>query len=193
MELPNITAVVGVSGVGKSSAIDRIKTRVPLLHIQASGLLKKAFAKRGLAPSSEDLRFGAVTSNQALLIEEFEAELSEVTDVSKPVVLDCHVVIEGSGEVVNIGADVFRGLRVSRFIFLEDTPGELAARRRRDQSRLRNELSLAELKELQDLSRARAQTIAHELGVPFFKSSSQDSIRLAYLISGAADETPDTT
>lgn len=69
-------AILGLSGVGKSTLIGKIRDTVPLLHLQASALIKAEQAHREKSPdSSEALRTGAVIDNQLLMVRPTDGKL----------------------------------------------------------------------------------------------------------------------
>lgn len=159
-------AVLGLSGVGKSTLIARIRETLPLMHLQASELIKAEQAHRATNPdSSEALRTGAVIDNQVLLIAAFQRE-AEATDL--PIVFDGHSVIDGHEGLIEIPSSVFSALRLDAICFLADDPSVIADRRRTDLNRERPYREIATLRRHQDVSEATARRIATEVKLPFY-------------------------
>ena len=67
-----VLAIVGLSGLGKSTIISELETATPLRHFAASVLIKSelALCKSQIA-TSEELRSGPVVDNQVLLASAF--------------------------------------------------------------------------------------------------------------------------
>lgn len=158
-----VVAVVGISGVGKSTCIRRWAERFPLMHVQASALIKAEQAARNQeVHSSEDLRLGPVLDNQALLLSAFRRTTEGYRGL---VIFDGHTLIDGVNGPTPIPASVFQDLGCERIIFVHDTASAIAERRIKDRQRIRPQLSVEELNSHQDLALATAKEIADELGI----------------------------
>lgn len=165
-------ALLGISGVGKSTLIGRLGERLPVLHLQASALIKAEQAYRAQHPdSSEMLRTGAVIDNQELMIAAF---LRETFGSEIPVVFDGHSIIDGREGLIEIPAGVFAALNLDAICFLSADPEEIAERRRMDVHRPRPTRDAATLTEHQRIAREAAQRIAATLGCPFAEISSNE-------------------
>lgn len=159
--MSKVVAVVGLSGVGKTSLITRIASELPLKHIQASTIIKQEQAMRQTeALTSEQLRLGDVLQNQFLLIDGFHRAIG---GTDKLIVLDGHVLIDGRDGVVEVPTDVFRRIGCQQFLIIEDEANRIYERRRSDSSRSRPVRSLAELCDQQRHSTQWAKQIASEL------------------------------
>lgn len=158
-------ALLGLSGTGKSTLIGKVLEQVPLLHLQASALIKDEQAYRAQLPdTSEALRTGPVISNQELMIAAFQRA---ATATSLPVVFDGHSVIDGRDGIVEIPSAVFAALGVEAICFLDVDPELIAYRRLSDTGRPRPHRNAETLASHQQAARAAAARIAHELGKPF--------------------------
>ncbi|HXS50202.1 MAG TPA: AAA family ATPase [Sphingomicrobium sp.] len=179
-----VLAVVGLSGVGKTTAINRLADKVPFLHLQASALIQAERVARGYAgTSSEDLRRGPVLDNQSLLICGFR-RASE--DHHGLVVLDGHVLIDSDNGMIKIPSSVFGDIGCDHIAVLTDDPHEIWQRRRNDVSRKRPSRSVQDLNEQQELICIVAAQIAGELGIHITEHSSSDG-SLMELIFGMAN------
>lgn len=158
-------SVLGLSGVGKSTLIGRIQETIPLVHLQASGLIKAEQAYRAQNPgTSEALRTGAVIDNQALMIAAFQREAAAT---KLPIIFDGHSVIDGSDGLIEIPSTVFRELGLDAICFLAADPYLIAERRRADVERKRPFRDVATLQDHQKIAEAAARRIATEVERPF--------------------------
>ena len=120
---------------GKSTLIGRLNKRTPLLHLQASALIKAEQAYRVQSPdSSESLRTGAVLDNQALMIAAFQRITA---DVEVPIVFDGHSIIDSDDGLVEIPPSVFAELSLDAIFYLSAVPHIIAKRRLADTADVR--------------------------------------------------------
>ncbi len=175
-------ALLGLSGVGKSTLLRALAERVAFMHLQASDLIKAEQAYRHAQPqSSEALRTGAVLANQALLIAGFHRAAAGAT---APVVFDGHSIIDGRDGVIEIPGEVFAALDLAAISFLQADPATIAARRSHDTVRqrpLHDEVTLAEHQERAIIVARRA---ADAIGCPFQILMSDDIGIIERLIVG---------
>ena len=163
-------ALLGLSGVGKSTLVRRLGQRLPLLHLQASALIKAEQAHRMQdADSSEALRTGAVIGNQQLMIA---AYMRETAGITPPVVFDGHSIIDGRDGLIEIPAEVFAALNLDAIFYLSARPNVIAERRQADVDRLRPARDAATLAGHQRIARESARAIAAEIGCKFVEISS---------------------
>lgn len=175
-------ALLGLSGVGKSTLIGRVAVHTPLLHLQASSLIKAEQQNRAQAPdTSEALRTGPVLDNQALMIAAFE-RLTRTTTL--PVVFDGHSLIDGRDGLLEIPSTVFAALSLDAIAFLAADPAAIFERRRLDAGRERPARDLATLAQHQSLAEAAARRIADDIGRPFHPLDGDPIGRLASLLAG---------
>jgi adenylate kinase len=166
-------AFLGLSGVGKSTLIGRLNKQTPLLHLQASALIKAEQAYRAQFPdSSESLRTGAVLDNQALMIAAFQRT---TTDVEVPIVFDGHSVIDSRDGLVEIPASVFAELSLDAIFYLSAAPHIIAKRRLADTARKRPIRDSETLAEHQRIAIDAAQRIAEQIGCTFIQISDGDT------------------
>jgi len=140
-------AIIGISGVGKTTLVSSIKDSLSFRHLEASQLLKNEFAYKSIgSPSSEDLRQGDILGNQAILLRSFRRDTDGYDGL---VVFDGHILIDGRDGVVEIPEDVFRKLGVRKFVFVQAAADDIARRRSSDTQRTRPERGITEIAEQQ--------------------------------------------
>ncbi|HEY8264915.1 MAG TPA: AAA family ATPase [Methyloceanibacter sp.] len=155
-------ALTGVSGVGKSTLVRALSTAIPLEHLQASALIREGRNATGDMVTQDQLRLINLDENQRLLVAGFKLVTASKRGL---VILDAHTVIEKGDELAPIDAAVFKAIKISAMIFLEDDPKAIAKRRRSDASRIRPLPNVDRLGQIQDFAREQAFMICHELGV----------------------------
>src|SRR5690242_8893414 len=113
---PPVVAVAGLSGVGKSTLLTRLKNAIPMQILQASALIKEARASRdGESLTLDALRAVDLDENQRLLAQGFARRVDRAASL---VVLDCHTVIETPGGLIRIDPRVFDLMNVRAMVFL---------------------------------------------------------------------------
>ena len=166
-----VIAIVGLSGVGKSTLIAAVSDHTPFLHLQASALIKAEQEFRAsLKQNSEELRLGAVLSNQSLLVAAF---LRATKDVTGLVVFDSHTLIDGKDGLVQIPASVFADVGCKHMAVILDEPSKISDRRRTDVARSRPFPPESALAEHQELALKAARRIAQALSIPITIHSPQ--------------------
>jgi adenylate kinase len=167
-----VLAVVGLSGVGKTTVIRRVADKLSFLHLQASALIQAERIARGYAgTSSEDLRCGPVLDNQSLLVCGFRRASEDHLGL---VVLDAHVLVDTDNGIVKIPSAVFADIGCDHIAVLTDDPLEIWQRRCNDVGRKRPSRSVQDLHEQQELVRAGSAQIAAELGIHISEHSLAD-------------------
>lgn len=176
-------ALLGLSGVGKSTLLSMLAERVAFTHLQASDLIKAEQAYRDAQPqSSEALRTGAVLENQALLIAGFHRAAESST---APIVFDGHSIIDGRDGLIEIPGEVFAALDLAAISFLQADPATIVARRRHDTARQRPVRDEATLADHQAWAIAVARRAADAICCPFQILTSDDIGLIERLIIGS--------
>jgi adenylate kinase len=158
-----IIAFTGISGVGKTTFLARLK-KPSMQILQAGEMIKSARQTFGQTVSAvDDLRSADLGVNQDLLVAEF-VRLKD--RLAKIIVLDCHVLIEAESGLSRVEVDVFESIGITGMIFLRGSPEEIVRRREVDRSRRRPVGLASELEEIQEMARAHAQFMCDLLRVP---------------------------
>lgn len=181
MKNNSVVAVFGLSGVGKSWLIGRFVKRCPVLHVQASQLMRDAKAAlSGLNITSEQLRTGAVLDNQALLVQAF----SDVRAMAnQPIIFDGHCVVDNGVELLEIPVEVIDRLSVNSIVFIEGLPKEIVDRRRNDPTRVRPNRSEIEIYTHQQKAKEVCELYSKRLNVPLVIVSAGDEDMFAKTLS----------
>lgn len=154
-----LVAVTGVSGVGKTTVLNKLAATLDFQLLRASALISEA----GGRTEHAGLRSNAA-SNQELLLWGFERARNPS---AAAIVLDAHTVLDTSEGIVPIDPAIFASLNIDRLVMLCDDPQAICERREGDASRGRPQRSPAEIAEYQEACWVHCCRIAQILDVPF--------------------------
>jgi adenylate kinase len=163
---PTIVALTGLSGVGKSTLLAAITSRMRFQHLQASALIKRGREiVLGQAVEQDQLRYSDLDENQRLLAQGLEASLDPASQL---VVLDSHTVIEWENGHFLVESGVFAVAGIAGMIFLRDEAQEIVKRRANDQSRVRPRKDAADIARVQADAVTQAELICRKVGKPLY-------------------------
>lgn len=161
----NIIAIFGISGVGKTTLIQKLCQDNPnYVHLQAGTLIRRALKNI----PRDQLRITSseqIIKNQYLLIDEFWKEIEEQKHIN--VIFDGHSIIDNNQGIIQIPSDVIKGLKPKKIVFIEDNPEAIFDRKMMDHTRDRSGISPDILREQQDKALTQAKIYADELSLPF--------------------------
>jgi adenylate kinase len=172
-----IIAIVGLSGVGKSTIISKIPSYIRFQSLSASELIK---AQKETYTNHDELRFHDINDNQRLLIDGFKRKKDSSLGA---IILDGHTVIETPNGLVGLPASVFGAMGVNHIIFLIEKEELIFERRARDKSRNRSTVTQAELLEIQKHAVEITTKIALELRIPLTILTADNSSELHRILS----------
>jgi adenylate kinase len=159
--------IAGVHGVGKTTMCKANSLKEPIMYQAASSLIKKAKAD-AIAVNSKNVK--DIAGNQELLI----AEVSKILMSGNHLLLDGHFVLLKDNKPQPLDTKIFSNLNISAIIAIYEK-AELIEER----TKIRDSMSLPVdvISAFQELELSRAEDVAKELGLPFFKikSGNQDS------------------
>ncbi len=155
-----IVALTGISGVGKTTFLERLKEHLVFQHLTGGSLI--AAARDHEAPKRDELRYADLDENQRLLIHGFALARDLAAEI---VILDGHVVIDTDTGLTKLPTNVFRQLGVASMVHLETDPARIAANRAGDNARERPIYDIDTLAAQQEASREHAKKIAAELDI----------------------------
>ena len=180
-----VIALVGLSGVGKSTLLDNVGKKVSFHHLQASQLIKDELKRKSsVTLTSEELRNDPIIDNQGHLITAFRRETTMCNGL---IVLDGHVLVDAPDGLIEIPAAVFGELGVTHFVVIQERPCRIFKQRLRDATRTRPERTESELAEHQRLSILATTNIALELGCPVSLLTPQHEDELACILASESD------
>lgn len=159
----DVVALVGLSGVGKSTLLRHIAADIEFTHLEASQLIKSELQLQMKSRTSEELRKGNIAGNQHLLISGFQRAVGTRPG---PFVVDGHVLIDTDTGIVEIASSVFEALGVELFCFVQAAPEQIVEQRLADAQRSRPNRTADEIAAQQDLGLIVCGRIARRLGVP---------------------------
>lgn len=159
-----VIALVGISGVGKSTLLHALSTTTEFQHLQASGLIREARATATTGHVTGDsLRLADIDENQRLLVEGFKGARH---GAARLIVLDGHTVIDAPAGLQLIAPEVFAAIGVTQFVFLADLPTEIHRRRASDTSKSRPARTAAELEQHQNSALQQTLKVSLRMSVP---------------------------
>jgi adenylate kinase len=162
--MPEVAAVFGPSGVGKSWLISRYVASTRIRHIQASQLLRGAkAASSGRSVTSEELRAGAVLDNQELLVAALARERA-VSD--SPIIFDGHCVVDNGAELTEIPVKVIDAFGLSGIVFVQGDSQLILTQRTNDNTKVRPVRSVEEIGHHQQQALSVCGEYARQLRVP---------------------------
>lgn len=174
-------ALLGISGVGKSTFLKSLNGKISFVHAGASTLIKNEIIRQAQeSKSSEELRVGNTDKNQQLLISAYRRLADNSAD---RVVLGSHSIIDKGTHVDKVEIEVFKQLGFDLLIVLVADPNKIANQRQKDQGRSRPQSSLDKILMHQNLSNEHAIVIALELGIPCVIVSQEQVGFVAELLS----------
>lgn len=181
-EQHNIIIIAGLSGVGKTWAINQLKRVTDTFtHFSAGSLIKEGL---GIANRDElrKLSSNEIIQNQYLLVEQLHEELKNIKEGGL-VFLDAHMLIDSGEAVLEVPFEIFERIKPSKLIFLHEKPEIILNRRASDSSRKRPERTLEQLDEQQQRSIHNVKIYARELNIPYLLVPASDIKDMLVLVS----------
>lgn len=174
-----IVAFTGISGVGKTTFLEKLAKKVSFQHLTGGSLI--AAARQADADQRDAVRYADLDENQQLLIDGFFVTCDPQVEL---VIMDGHVVIDGGNNLTELPSTVFRALGISLMAHLEADSDRIVANRSLDTSRSRPTYASETLYQHQSTSRNHASSIARELGIGFHIVTHSDVDEFATTLSG---------
>ena len=158
-----VIAVVGVSGVGKTTFIKKASNQFAFQHLSAGSLISLEKNRRKEYVNRDGLRLEDILDNQELLIEGFHRVSDKTASL---IILDGHTVIDTPQGLEPIPCAVFAKLKIDGIVFLKGDPSVILRQRSEDKNRNRPNLTVAQIAEQQERSLSITRDICNELSVP---------------------------
>jgi adenylate kinase len=179
-----IIALLGISGVGKTTFLRRAQQEMAFQHLTAGTLIASA---RDVDVDRDLLRFQQIHHNQQRLLAGMAIMKDPNADL---IVLDGHAVIDSAVGLVSVGHQVFGSLGVCGIAHLEAEPALIKRNRDNDSSRDRPHHDTEELYRHQEISAGVSQRIADTLAVPFVRLADDMAAFLAFARQAIATSEP---
>jgi adenylate kinase len=159
-----VIGVFGVSGVGKTTLIERVLEQERAWVRISAGSLIEQHLPNVTRDSLRTLTTEQIISNQEAIIRGL-AEQRKTTDA--PLALfDGHLLVDTGRSSLEVPLDVVRRLELEGMVFVHDVPHHIARRRTSDPKRTCAGRFENEIAEEQVRSRAIAESYASQLRVP---------------------------
>lgn len=179
MRRGRVVAVLGLSGVGKTTLLKNARQRFTFAHLQAGELIElEKRERKGESVARDLLREASIEDNQTLLIGGF----LRLAPNEGLIVLDGHAVVDTPSGLVEIPPSVFSAIDVSGLVVIVDDVERIVSRRRSDPRRTRPIRSPEELARHQERSILAATHVALALGVPVFVVPLDDRLDMVRLL-----------
>lgn len=141
--------IAGVAGVGKTTVLELVSKGAKYDIVNFGTLMTEMAKELGLVSSRDELRKLSVDT-QTNLQKKASAAIGKMDDV----IIDTHMAIKSPGGYLpGLPEWVIRELKVSSYFLLEADPQVISTRRNTDQSRTRDEDSVEQIQEHQDVNR----------------------------------------
>ena len=166
MGIARVIAVFGLSGVGKSTTLQRVVAESGGLAavVNAGTLIGRRTLSNRLGETLRLLPAERIQHNQEILIEELARERTTVG--AQVLLLDGHCVIDNGDQLVPIPIEIIERLDLAALVFLQEGAEKIRARRLSDEKRTRPDLSSTELDKQQRHALDVCSGYASELGLP---------------------------
>ncbi len=169
-----IVAFTGISGVGKTTFLQKLCEHIPFQHMIGGSLI--SVAREAAHEDRDRLRHADLDENQGLLIQGFALSRDPAALL---VIMDGHVVIDSTDGIQEIPTAVFERLSITLMVHLEADPMLIWQNRASDKVRDRPVYSADVLSAHQERSRKRAIAIARTLAIEYLDVSHGDVTTLA--------------
>ncbi len=141
--------ISGIPGVGKSTILDSVSKKVDYKIINFGSLMFDIAKKEGLVNSRDDIRKLNIE-----LQKNIQKFTSNVLGKMDNIIIDTHMSIKSPyGYLPGLPEWVLNELNVSSFFLIESKPDEIRERRKNDETRLRDDDTLDDIKEHQEINR----------------------------------------
>ncbi len=172
-----IIAFTGISGVGKTTFLQRLRGYIAFQHLTGGSLISEA--RQETDETRDRLRLADLDENQRLLIRGFALARDPEAGL---IIVDGHVVIDHSNGIQDVPATVFERLGTTLMVHLEADPNLILRNRTGDIARDRPVYSVEVISSHQELSRMRALDISRILNIEYIMVKHDDVLALATLL-----------
>lgn len=174
--------VVGIPGVGKTTVVEKLRSRLEGAKLVTFGTVMFEEATRRRWVKGRDEMRKLPIDRQSRLQRFASAKISKMAD--RIVLVDTHLFIRTKeGFWPGLPFDVARVLKPTHLILVEASPEEVAARRAKDAARARDKVIVEELEKETQLGRTYLSAVSTLTGAPMLIVRNEE---------GKADETAES-
>jgi adenylate kinase len=181
-----VIVVTGIPGVGKTTVLKEVsnligKNEKEIGFVTYSSIMIEIATEEGYIVNRDDLRHLSIKT-QKTLQQKAAKKIAEISKDKKIQVIDTHMIIRTDlGYWVGLPQNVLEIIKPDLFVLIEAEPNEILSRRRKDDSRSRDEVLQSEINEEIDYSRSVAATCATFTGSPIkcFKNPQGEQVKAA--------------
>jgi adenylate kinase len=181
-----VIVVTGIPGVGKTTVLKEVanligKNEKETGFVTYSSIMVEIATKEGYIVNRDDLRHLSIKT-QKTLQQKAAKKIAEISKDKKILVIDTHMIIRTAiGYWVGLPQNVLKIIKPDLFVLIEAEPNEILSRRRKDDSRRRDEVLQSEINEEIAYSRSVASTCASFTGSPInsFKNPQGEQVKVA--------------
>ncbi len=145
MGVAKVIGVFGLSGVGKSTTLQRVANESEGLAtvVNAGALIGRRALNNGSGEALRLLPTEDIHHNQEILVEELARERTIVG--VEVILLDGHCVVDNGDQLIPVPVEIIERLNLSALVFVQDETEKIRTRRQWDEKRKRPDLSSTEL------------------------------------------------
>lgn len=181
-----VIVVTGIPGVGKTTVLKEVanligKNEKGIGFVTYSSIMVEIATREGYIVNRDDLRHLSIKT-QKILQEKAAKQIAEISKDKIIQVIDTHMIIRTDiGYWVGLPQNVLKLIKPDLFILIEAEPNEILSRRRKDESRKRDEVLQTEINEEIAYSRSVAASCATFTGSPIksFKNPQGEQVKVA--------------
>jgi len=175
-----IIALVGLSGVGKSTFAKNLSSVVLVEICSASEIIKNTLEHSSKKKwTKEEMRLADTDTMQNALVNGFEKVCQSV---DHPILIDAHTFIDKGDHYDLVKPSYFKKLGINMIVHLIEDSEIIVKRRAQDTNRTRPQRTDAELTTQQSRSFEQAVKISTSLGIECFQLKSTEYNKLANIL-----------
>lgn len=171
-----IVALTGISGVGKSTFLQKLSQSLDFFPLEASRIILEARKNISFDIVHDTLRYANLSENQELFIKGLKSpRLASIPLM----IIDGHSLIEQDTGYSLVDPSVFLSANISAMIFLHDDPSSIFRRRLTDTKRNRPRKSVEQLDHIQGVALSHSKLICKLIKVPLLIAQPEDFTSVA--------------
>ena len=189
MGIAKVIAVFGLSGVGKSTILQRVMAESGGLAavVNAGDLIGRRTLNNKSGETLRLLPAEDIQHNQEILVDELARERTTIG--TQVLLLDGHCVIYNGDQLVPIPIEIIERLELAVLVFLQEEAEKIRARRLSDEKRTRPDLSSTELDKQQRHALDVCRSYESQLGLPLVIVTSGQWQSIARVVDEVAAST----